>query len=75
MWIPSRREYVRPSCEHPTIDLSDNRIADLGGLLWLNEKHAGHALALSGNPIDLATNSSALAIIDQLRSKDILVCP
>lgn len=75
MWIPSRREYVAPSCDHPTVNLSENRIRDISALLWpLSEEHAGHALDLSGNLLDLAEGSPALGIIEELRSRGLLVC-
>jgi len=73
--LPARGKYVEISCADPTIDLSDNLIQDFAPLLrWLDQVFAGHAVALSGNPLDLADGSATREIIQKLESRGILVC-
>jgi len=73
--LPARGKYVEISCADPTIDLSDNLIQDIAPLLrWLDEVFAGHAVALSENPLDLADGSATREIIQKLEARGIQVC-
>jgi len=75
VWIPARGKYVEISCANPTIDLSDNLIQDISPLLgWIDQAFAGHAVDLSGDPLDLADGSPTREIIRELESRGIRVC-
>jgi len=39
-----------------------------------DEVFAGHAVALSGNPLDLADGSATREVIKKLESRGVLIC-